>query len=206
MDSNNKISIVIGFGLLIFVGMFVADHFSIATNREVATLGPEPPTPPAIPASQLINGPLPSLETVEQIAIKSDRVYVVSQGDSLRSICSSKYGDAGLANAVAFWNGISSANSIEVGQQIELPTRKALISTPLNTPTQEYQETEIAPTPNPTPNFGTYTVKIGDTLSEIAQKVCGSARFTNKLITLNKKTLPNPDRLQVGMKLRYPLF
>ena len=205
MDSNNKISIVIGFGLLIFVGMFVADHFSIATNREFATLGPEPPTPPAIPASQLIYGPLPSLETIEQIAITSGQVYVVRQGDSLRSVCSSKYGDAGLANAVARWNGISSANSIEVGQQIELPTRMVLVSTQLNTPTQEHQETEIAPTQNPTANFGTYTVKIGDTLSEIAQEVCGSARFTNQLIELNKKTLPNPDRLQVGMKLRYLL-
>lgn len=202
MDSNNKISIVIGFGLLIFVGMFVADHFSTATNREVATLGPEPPTPPAISASKLINGPLPSLETDEKISIKNDQAYVVGQGDSLRSICSSKYGDAGLANAVAHWNGISSANSIEVGQQIELPTRKSLISTPLNRPTKEGEK---GPSLKPTPNFGMYTVKIGDTLSEIAQEVCGSARYTNQLISLNKKTLPNPDRLQVGMKLRYPL-
>lgn len=208
MDSNNKISIVIGFGLLIFVGMFVADHYSRATQREVAILGGEIPTPPPIPASQLITGPLPSLETIQHPVHANDKVHVVSKGESLRSICSKEYGDSGLANAVALWNGLSSANRIEIGQQIALPTRSALVAAPIlassPTPDPDMQSTPKRQEPAPL-DFGTYTVKSGDTLSEIAQHVCGSAKFTNKIIELNKKTLPNPDRLQVGMTLRYPI-
>ncbi len=204
MDSNNKISIIIGFGLLIFVGMFVADHFSHATHREVATFVGELPSPPPIPASQLITGPLPSLETIEHPKNAHNKVHFVSKGESLRSICSKEYGDSGLANAVSLWNGLSSANRIEVGQQIALPTRSALVAAPIPSPAHEIQTTPKHMEPA-TPDFGTYTVKSGDTLSQIAQHVCGSAKFTNKLIALNKTTLPNPDRLQVGMKLRYPI-
>jgi len=205
MDSNNKISIVIGFGLLIFVGMFIADHFSNATNREVAMLGGELPTPPPIPASQLINGPLPSLEPIERTKESHDQLYTVRKGDSLRSICSKTYGDAGLANAVALWNGVAIANTLDVGQQIALPTRSALIAAPEHIPTKQEVKTELPTPKQPSQDFGTYTVKSGDTLSEIAQAICGSAKFTHKLIALNKNSLPNPDRLKVGMKLRYPL-
>jgi nucleoid-associated protein YgaU len=204
MDSNNKISIVIGFGLLIFVGMFVADHFSDATHREFAILGGELPSPPPIPASQLITGQLPPLESIEHPKNATDRVHIVSKGDSLRSICRTTYGDSGLANAVALWNGLSSANRIEVGLQISLPTRLALIAAPVPSVTPEIQYTPIAKE-TPAAEFGTYTVKSGDTLSQIAQQICGSAKFTNKLIELNKKTLPNPDRLQIGMELRFPI-
>jgi LysM repeat protein len=182
--------------------MFVADHFSHATNREVAPLGGEP-SPPPIPASQLLTGPLPSLETIEHPVNANDKIHIVSKGESLRTICSKEYGDSGLAHAVARWNGLSSANVIEIGQRIALPTRTALIAAPVST-----QKVQSIPKPKETtavPDFGTYTVKSGDTLSHIAQQVCGSTKFTNALITLNKKTLPNPDRLQVGMKLRYPL-
>jgi len=204
MDSNNKLSIVIGFGLLIFVGMFVADHFSPATNREFAALGGNFSSPPPIPASQLIDGPLPSLEMTERSVRSNDRSHVVATGDSLRSICSKEYGDAGLENAVALWNGLSSANHIEIGQHIALPTRSALIAAPARIPSLDIT-TPMPNAPQSAPKFGTYTVKRGDTLSQIAQHVCGSSRFTNKLISLNKVTLPNPDRLQVGMKLKYPI-
>ena len=48
MTRENKLSIVIAFGLLIFVGMLVADHYSIANHREVADLGSNAPTPPLL--------------------------------------------------------------------------------------------------------------------------------------------------------------
>ncbi|MBC8523302.1 LysM peptidoglycan-binding domain-containing protein [PVC group bacterium] len=200
MDRDNKLSIVIGFGLLIFVGMLVADHFSTATHREVATLGGQSPTPPPIPASHLINGSLPPLETIFPSTPSGDRFHSVQPGDSLRTICRSVYGDSGLANSVARWNGIKTPSLIEIGQRISLPSRTVLLSAPQNevqaqTPLSNQKETE---------QFGTYTVKSGDTLSEIAQKL-GSVKLTPLLIKLNKQTMPNPDRLQVGMKLRYPL-
>ncbi|MDG1136906.1 MAG: LysM peptidoglycan-binding domain-containing protein, partial [Phycisphaerales bacterium] len=56
-----------------------------------------------------------------------------------------------------------------------------------------------------TPTMGSYTVKSGDTLSEISQKVMGTAKKTQLLIDLNKDVMPNPNRIRPGMTLRYPL-
>lgn len=67
----------------------------------------------------------------------------------------------------------------------------------------------VAPTPQPTQPVPpvakkTYTVKSGDTLSSIvaAQKL-GKGGL-KALIAANKTTLPNPDRLKVGMVLNVP--
>ena len=202
MDRDNKLSIVIGFGLLIFVGMLVADHYSKATDREVADLGGQSPTPPHIPASHLINGPLPPLESTPRSTSQGDRYHTVQRGDSLRAICSSAYGDSGLAKSVARWNGLTSPDLLEPGQRISLPSRSTLLS---KSSTQNLPRTQETQQAKHSSKFGTYIVKSGDTLSEIAQDTCGSARYTNLLVKLNKQTMPNPDVLQVGMKILYPL-
>ena len=53
--------------------------------------------------------------------------------------------------------------------------------------------------------MGKYTVKEGDTLSEIAQKVMGTAKKTQLLIDFNRDVMPNPDRIKPGMVLQFPL-
>ena len=202
MDRDNKLSIVIGFGLLIFVGMLVADHYSKANDRAVADLGGQSPTPPQIPASHLINGPLPPLESSPRSTSQDGHYHTVQRGDSLRAICSSVYGDSGLANSVASWNGLASPDLLELGQRISLPSRTALLTESSVQYSPQQQENQQAQTSS---KYGTYIVKSGDTLSEIAQDKCGSARYTNLLIKLNKQTMTNPDMLQVGMRIRYPL-
>ena len=49
------------------------------------------------------------------------------------------------------------------------------------------------------------TVRPGDTLSEIAQKLMGTSRATAALLEINRSVLPDMDALQVGMQLHYPL-
>lgn len=50
----------------------------------------------------------------------------------------------------------------------------------------------------------TYTVRSGDTLSQIAQRVLGDKARWRDLYQANRDKLKNPDRLQAGLVLRIP--
>ena len=204
MTRENKLSIVIAFGLLIFVGMLVADHFSIASQREIAALGSNVSSPPlANNAVGTLIPPIPVPNAKTEPNSKGDVRHLVQRGETLRSICRAFYGDSGLASAIANWNSLPSANSIEIGQEISLPNRSALIILQ-NTASTEPRKSSKASTPS-TPSMGKYTVQSGDTLSEISQKVMGSVQKTQLLIDLNKGVMPNPNKIRPGMVLLYPL-
>lgn len=204
MTRENKLSIVIAFGLLIFVGMLVADHFSIASHRTVADLGSNVSTPPLISPTVLFDGPPPPSPNHSYTSSTGDAVHIVVQGETLRSICRDFYGDSGLAVGVAAWNNLQNPNAIEKGSRIALPTRKTLItgSIAFQSPAKNQLSTSVEIEPV---TMGTYTVKEGDTLSEIAQKVMGTTKKTQLLIDFNRDVMPNPDRIKPGMVLQFPL-
>lgn len=52
--------------------------------------------------------------------------------------------------------------------------------------------------------YGIYTVKPGDTLGKLAKEVYGDAKLYPKIFELNKDQLKNPDRIEVGQKLKLP--
>ncbi|MBT4524908.1 MAG: LysM peptidoglycan-binding domain-containing protein [Phycisphaerae bacterium] len=203
MTRENKLSIVIAFGLLIFVGMLVADHFSIASQREIAALGSNVSSPPLVSHPDLLIPPIPIIKEITEPNSKGDVRHLVQRGETLRSICKAFYGDSGLASAISNWNSLPSANSIEIGQEISLPNRSALIILQNTTNTKPKKSSE--PSTLSTPSMGKYTVKSGDTLSEISQKVMGTVQKTQLLIDLNKGVMPNPNKIRPGMVLRYPL-
>jgi nucleoid-associated protein YgaU len=51
---------------------------------------------------------------------------------------------------------------------------------------------------------GEYTVKAGDTLSKIAQEKYGKASDWKKIQAANADLIKDPDKIQVGWKLRLP--
>lgn len=204
MTRENKLSIVIAFGLLIFVGMLVADHFSIATRREVASLGSNVSSPPLISPTTLVDGPPLPITIIENASSTGDVVHIVQNGETLRSICLDYYGDSGLAGGVAHWNNLQNPDAIEIGFFIALPSRASLITGSMtNSPSLRVDSVEENSVQAKT--MGTYTVKKGDTLSEIAQKVMGTAKKTQLLIDVNRDVMPNPDRIHPGMVLQFPL-
>jgi nucleoid-associated protein YgaU len=50
----------------------------------------------------------------------------------------------------------------------------------------------------------TYTVKAGDTLGKIAQKVYGDGSRWKEIFEANKETIKNPDLIEVGQELKIP--
>lgn len=101
-------------------------------------------------------------------AKSNETVYTVKSGDTLSGIAV-KYGVT-VANLQS-WNNIKNANKIYVGQKIKVAKPKS---------SAQY-----------------YTVKSGDTLSEIAVKY-GTSQKT--LQSWNK--ISNPNKIYVGQKLR----
>ena len=58
--------------------------------------------------------------------------------------------------------------------------------------------------PAPAGPAKTYTVKAGDTLSQIAKEHLGSAGAYMKIFELNKDQLTDPDKIKPGQVLRLP--
>jgi LysM repeat protein len=204
MTRENKLSIVVAFGLLIFVGMLVADHFSIASHREVADLGSNVSTPPLLSPTVLLDGPPLPMRTKTNKNSSGDKVHIVHEGETLRTICRDFYGDSGLASCLASWNNLSDPNTIEQGVKLSLPSRTSLVTNNIVINNTKKENTSPKPVPEKH-KMGTYKVKPGDTLSEIAQKVMGTMKKTQLLIDTNKDVLPNPDKIRPGMILRYPM-
>ncbi len=61
-----------------------------------------------------------------------------------------------------------------------------------------------APSAPPPPAQKTYTVKAGDTLSQIAKDHLGSASAYMKIFEANKDVLTDPDKIKPGQVLRLP--
>lgn len=55
-----------------------------------------------------------------------------------------------------------------------------------------------------TGDFDEYTVRFGDTLSEIAEEFLGSQTRYRELYEINRDRIDNPDRLKVGKAIRVP--
>lgn len=97
--------------------------------------------------------------------------YTVKAGDTLSEIAV-KHGTT--TNAIANANGINNPNLITVGQKLTIPGGPSSKS------------------------GGTYTVRAGDTLSEIAQDLGVSVKYLQ-----DKNGISNPDLITVGQKLKY---
>lgn len=77
---------------------------------------------------------------------------------------------------------------------------------PVGAPRDE-RTTSEAPPPEPdepAPEYGAYTVRDGDSLSVISQRLYGTARHWRLLYEANRDRIPDPDRLRVGTELRVP--
>lgn len=213
MMRRNRLTIVIGFGLVLFVGILVSDHWSTANSQQAADLR-EPLSSvhvPALAAPGLVvyvdPNPTPVVETdAESSGVATTTswpLHAIQRGETLASICLDHYGDSALASALAEVNGIDDPASIKTGRVVQIPDRRALLGGTLPPGILKPAAPAVAESPAVT-RYATYTVQPGDTLSEIAQRLLHSARETQRLYELNRHVIRDPDRLTVGITLRYP--
>ncbi|MDG1838377.1 MAG: LysM domain-containing protein [Phycisphaerales bacterium] len=210
MTQENKFAIVIGFALLLVVGILVSDHLAELARGDAGTLmaiDPLEPNGGIIEYQPLIHpDPVPTVPASEMAVPATTGmtviVHTVGRGETLSQVALKQYGDRSLANSLGTYNKLPHPDRLVIGQRLLIPNRHDLASAP---PTMAAQQSPTAiAKAAAVPNVAEYVVASGDTLSELAQKLMGSARHTNELLSMNKDRVPTADSLRVGTRLRYP--
>ncbi len=121
----------------------------------------------------------------------------VRPGESLTSICREHYGDDALVAALAKFNGLKDPDTVRAGRRLRIPPADRLPA-----PRNGAQHRERAP---PTAGeYGTYQIKPGDCLTEIAQHLLGSSKQWRTLYELNRQVIRDPDQIPVGTVIKFP--
>lgn len=110
-----------------------------------------------------------------------------------------------LILAIGNVKGIARVNTDELDYPKSVPAAQ-----PAAQPSAPQAEAASAPAPKPAAGSQSqdgavfYTVKKGDTLSEIAQKTLGKASRYHDIFAANKLMLTHPDKIYPGQVLRIP--
>lgn len=133
-----------------------------------------------------------------------DRPHVVQRGETLYGIARRYYGEGSLWRALAAYNAdrVGSNGSVRAGVTLRIPSqlegRTILAPDPSAAP-------ERRAAPGSSITLASYTVRAGDTLGEISQKLLGTSRRWPELLELNRDVVDRADRLPVGATLRIPV-
>jgi nucleoid-associated protein YgaU len=228
MTRENKLALVLGFGLLLLAGILVSDYLS-AGNRvhedpliasrssqipDSEILKPAVPpklkrspqrpqtaqdsTPP--PLKELTMGRRTPRATAEASRknVADADVYFVKKGESLSSISTRYYGTPDRADQIAKFNNLGNPNQVRVGTRLVLPKSFS------QTVASSDQSRTGSPATKSTPRSKTVEVREGETLSDIAKRELGDGKKWRVLWLANKKVVPNPDRLSPGTVLQLP--
>ena len=122
------------------------------------------------------------------------KTHRVAEDESLWSIAEQHYGDGALYTKLAAFNSdrVDDDHTIHVGDVLRIPPRHGLTG---ERPTS-HQTTRTATIAR------TYTVRDGDTLGEIAQRLLGSSKRWPEIVKLNG--IDDPDVVPVGTMLKLP--
>lgn len=176
------------------------------------------PTPAAATSRTAVLPELRPAGSVPAVSAKASplpadvKLYTVQKGDTLLKIAERTYGSARLWHDLAKYNGVGESG-LRLGAQIRLPSRAALTGKPETRPVTALASAKPAPaqvspvrmagSPKPKIQYATYTVKTGDTLGHISQRVLGSSRRVQEILDLNR--LSDEDSIAAGTILKMPL-
>ncbi|USN99608.1 MAG: LysM peptidoglycan-binding domain-containing protein [Phycisphaeraceae bacterium] len=133
--------------------------------------------------------------------IPSAGKYVVQPNDTLYEICQRLYGSGERWHELAALNEgkVGSDGTVYVGVTLTLmPGARSAAVTP------EASRPATPVTAKNDEKTRRYTVKRGDTLSQIAQREVGSVRYLDEIRDLNPSLKKNKDQVMVGQTLVLP--
>jgi nucleoid-associated protein YgaU len=248
MTRENKLVMVIGFGLLLFVGILVSDHLAArdsqiarpatvvsyderplpgAEDLGVTSFGAVPeraadepaqvdgrpvvlPEPIGFPGGAAFDTTV-QMPQVQPPAMPAERTHTVAKGENPEKLAQKYYGKRSLAGKLADYNGID-PTKLKIGQTLKVPDISVL--DPNSAPRQAAAEVVQAPVeaavertvaqapPAAKPSTSTLTVKKGDNLWKISERVYGRGSNANvqKLRELNPGL--SDRNLKVGSQIK----
>ena len=188
MTRENKLALVVGFGLILFVGILISDHFAPSPHRSNADLGD-----PSLAARGQKQRGLTELNPRAPLASNSGTgAGAPGSAPSILGPGATMPGDAGAGSSGPSPGEAPLGPGIRVAGQGVQPTpeeARARLSPPPAGP-------EAAPTER------VYTIRDGDTLYAIAKRELGNGSLWTSIRDLNG--LKDGKSLRVGTKLRLP--
>lgn len=194
MTRESKLALIIGFVLVLIVGVLVSDHFSQASSMSLDTQAR---------VNDPINTPSNKLGDRDQLAIEQS----IQGGFS-----------SNLNNAPASDPSSSPYQPVEITSSYS-KTRGSLLDktyekvkdlvngtdfVPASQPHNEPGKTSVSERPLPEPKSVQYTVAAGDSLIRISRRYLGDGERWKEIHELNADQLGPDAILKVGMTLRLP--
>ncbi len=168
------------------------------------------------------NGPRPALQTetitmgqpigepdVRDPATKLPvRVHIVRKGETLWSIAEKYYGTGFVHQELLAFNRsrVRTVKDISPGLNLLIPDRSELGLAPREQAPRAHASSTQAKLAPPVAKMSprTYTVRKGDTLSEISQKLLGTSKRWEEILSLNDDKLDEATDIAIGMTLKIP--
>jgi len=171
-----------------------------AYQTDILTMGERPNAAFRQPANRFSNRPA-NRSTTEV------RTHIVRKGETLWAIAEQYYGTGFVHEDLLKYNAsrIRTAKGISPGLVLLVPDRSDLGRTPRKTSrsTPTYSQPKTA-RKTATVAMRTYTVKKGDTLSEISQAELGTSKRWEEILGLNRSKLDEATDIRIGMKIKLP--
>ncbi|MBM6828838.1 5'-nucleotidase C-terminal domain-containing protein [Anaerotignum lactatifermentans] len=137
-----------------------------------------------------------------------DTYYVLTQGSYMQ--------DTGVIDAEALIDYVNSMDGV-IGQEYAQPQGRIQIvaeaveepatepvEEPAVEPAESEQTTEVVPEEEETPDVMIYTVKAGDSLWRIAEKILGNGNFWSRIYEANRSVIKDPSLIYIGQELKLP--
>jgi nucleoid-associated protein YgaU len=220
---EHKLSLILGFCAIVFVGLLVSDHFSKArSNRVEAELATRTPPPASVVRDTPGIGPVeePMVPAVAETkptltAVAQREVHEVEMG-ATRPI--TQYADGTSANnpSAAAGGGTVPAATTTTTRPANLPEFIHVAPGPVNRTNvpAATDTTTVNNTPGTTPattglpiskgKEDKYPVQRGDTMYKLAQKFYNDGNLAGALKDYNKKRLKADGTMNIGVTLLIP--
>lgn len=182
MTKESKLALIIGFVLVLVVGVLVSDHFSQASTMTLDTMGQDQaPT----------DAPIARLGVREQAAITS---AIPDPQPSAQRGSQDQFQPVVIDQPSIIEQAIEEAK-----QRIKSTNLPAAVE-----PTGRKEPQSQPQRPLPEKTYHPYTVAKGDTLIGIARELLGDAERWREIESINADVLGPGSVLQIGMTLRLP--
>jgi nucleoid-associated protein YgaU len=141
----------------------------------------------AAPARNIDPSEFKKLRTIDEELV----IYVIKDGDSLRSIAEKYYGNAAKERSIADLNFIENPSSVKVGEEIIVDVKPLGKSETIKKAISSSKVSQAFIS-----DKKTYTIQRGDTLGKIARQFFGRSSEAGRLIKANPGL--NPRNLKIG--------
>ncbi|MFM7807541.1 MAG: LysM peptidoglycan-binding domain-containing protein, partial [Planctomycetota bacterium] len=181
MTRENKLALVVGFGLLLFVGILVSDHFSAAHRQDKADLAVARQTRERAPGPVSI-APMPAAVATANADVKPEPMATMG-GDAVPA-------SRGVVPIASDARASRPTSVVEVAE----PTRAPVSASAKGDARR--QETE--------PGVKMRPIGEGESLYSICKQEYGDGSLAEALARYNKSAVPDPKRIRKGVTIRIP--